>query len=246
MAPAGIRTIERRLGPPQPGQQQAYLLGLSTDDFGQAIVAIGNPDTADNVVTFVPGTYSSLGGAAGGLDKVENMVDTANRIDPGARAAGIVWIGYDAPQSLGEAGDVSYAHRAARTSIASRTGCAPLTSGRRRTIRSSRTATVPPWPVSPRATRADNDVIGHAYDHTDLRTPVHPLVPTNVPNPDPDLAHGNDPTDADFDTRVFGSDAGTPMWRDPQAAHMEYWDPETKSLRNFGRIIAGRPDLVTQ
>jgi hypothetical protein len=96
------------------------------------------------------------------------------------------------------------------------------------------------------ATRADNDIIQHSYDHTDLRTPVHPLVPTNVPNPDPDLAHGNDPTDADFGGHVFGSDAGTSMWRDPQAAHMEYWDPETKSLRNFGRIIAGRPDLVTR
>ncbi|MPZ64239.1 MAG: hypothetical protein GEU83_01485 [Pseudonocardiaceae bacterium] len=100
------------MGTPQPGQQRAYLLGLNTDDFGQAIVAIGNPDEADNVVTYVPGTFSNLGGAASGLEKVDNMVDSAKRADPGAGTAGVVWIGYDAPQSLPEARDVSYAHHA--------------------------------------------------------------------------------------------------------------------------------------
>jgi hypothetical protein len=60
------------------------------------------------------------------------------------------------------------------------------------------------------ATTADNDIIGHAYDAGDLRAPVHPLVPTGVPNPDPDLVHGNDPTDPDFGARVFGSDPRHP------------------------------------
>jgi pimeloyl-ACP methyl ester carboxylesterase len=260
---AGIRAIERRLGPPQSGQQQAYLLGLNTDDFGQAIVAIGNPDTADNVVTFVPGTYSSLGGAAGGLEKVENMVDA---------------VGYDAPQSLGEASDTSYAHRAGgdldrfqhglrathvgppsnNTLIAHSYGSTVAgVTARDHGLAIDNTVFVGSPGVgadharelglpadSVWATRADNDVIQHAYDHPDLRTPVHPLVPTGVPNPDPDLVHGNDPTDADFGARVFGSDPGTSMWSDPQAAHSEYWDKRTKSLRNFGYIIVDRPDLV--
>ncbi|MBP2476576.1 hypothetical protein JOF53_005448 [Crossiella equi] len=41
------------------------MLGVNADGNGRAIVAMGNPDTAANVATLVPGTGSSLaeGGA---------------------------------------------------------------------------------------------------------------------------------------------------------------------------------------
>ncbi|MGH4018868.1 MAG: alpha/beta hydrolase, partial [Pseudonocardiaceae bacterium] len=253
----GITAVEERLDQPQPGRQQAYLLGLDTGNLGQAIVAVGNPDEADNVVTFVPGTYSSLGGAGSGLDKVDAMVDQAQRIDPHARTAGVLWIGYDAPQSLGDAADASYAESAGATLDGFQDGLRATHEGppsNNTVVAHSYGSTV--VGVTARdegldvdnavlvgspgvgvdharelglhagnvwATRADNDIIQHAYDPGDLQTPVHPQVPTGVPNPDPDLVHGNDPTDPDFGGRVFASDPGTSMWRNPRAAHLEYW-----------------------
>ena len=101
---------------------------LSVDPGGRAVVAEGDPDRAGRVVTFVPGTGSSAatlgetggrgrrvcaaaGPPAAGVDS-EAGADSRAGVDPGAgvdsRAVGgcvpVTWQGYDAPQSLVEAG----------------------------------------------------------------------------------------------------------------------------------------------
>jgi hypothetical protein len=54
---AGLEGISNRLNRPVDGSHpQAFLLKIGTEGTGRAIVAIGNPDTADNVSTYVPGT----------------------------------------------------------------------------------------------------------------------------------------------------------------------------------------------
>jgi hypothetical protein len=80
--------------------QQYYLLGFGTEGSGQAIVSIGNPDTADNVNAYVPGTTSNLAGASGGLmDRTETMArDAANA--SGDETATVLWLGYDAPDTI--------------------------------------------------------------------------------------------------------------------------------------------------
>jgi Alpha/beta hydrolase len=96
----GINAIDRRLGDTGAGKQHAYLLGFDTDGKGHAIVAMGNPDTANNVVTYVPGTGTRLGSIGGDLGKADIMVDAARAADPSESTAAIVWVGYDAPQDI--------------------------------------------------------------------------------------------------------------------------------------------------
>src|SRR3712207_7943187 len=48
---------------------------------GRAIVSVGNPDAAGNVVTYVPGTTSDLPGVGGDLKRADVMAADANRID---------------------------------------------------------------------------------------------------------------------------------------------------------------------
>jgi hypothetical protein len=99
---AGLDLVEARLtGHDQP--QRAYLLGLDPAGDGRAVVAFGNPDTADNLVTLVPGMTSSLGGIDDELERTERMATRAAAIDPTQRTAAVLWLDYDAPDMLDDA-----------------------------------------------------------------------------------------------------------------------------------------------
>ncbi|MFE4606803.1 alpha/beta hydrolase [Streptomyces niveus] len=94
----GLRGIEEKLG--KSTRVPMYLLGIGDEGNGRAIVAYGNPDTSKNVSAYVPGLGTKLDGDfAGGT--VQRALDTAKGAqvhDPSS--ASIVWLGYDAPQSL--------------------------------------------------------------------------------------------------------------------------------------------------
>ncbi|WP_231626884.1 alpha/beta hydrolase [Streptomyces apocyni] len=104
---AALKDIDRQLAenvrdrlelgkePPPP----MYLLGISDEGNGRAIVSYGNPDTSRNVSAFVPGLGSKLDTAFTGDDGLKRALDTARgaqRYDPST--ASIAWLGYDAPQ----------------------------------------------------------------------------------------------------------------------------------------------------
>ncbi|WP_415647476.1 alpha/beta hydrolase [Stackebrandtia soli] len=225
----------------QSNEQRAYLLGVSTEGDGQAIVAIGNPDTADNIVTFVPGTSAELAGVRGDIGRVDRMVYDANNLDPTQRTAGIMWLGYDAPDQIlewngmddltnlgryGDASDPGYAQRAG-------TALDRFSDGLR---------------VTHEGERSHNSIVGHSYgstvigytakDHgldvdeaifvgspgvgTDTAAELG-LNPENVysshASNDPiryltetEVAFGNNPSDEDFGGRRFASDPGTPLF----------------------------------
>ncbi|MGW7527628.1 alpha/beta hydrolase [Streptomyces sp. NPDC054783] len=77
-----------------------YLLGFDNKNIGHAVVSIGNPDTADNVVTYVPGTTANLSGVDGLISRAEALQGKMARTDFTHSTASILWLGYDAPQSL--------------------------------------------------------------------------------------------------------------------------------------------------
>ncbi|WP_434581838.1 alpha/beta hydrolase [Carbonactinospora thermoautotrophica] len=85
----GINAIEKRLHETAPDKKR-----------GHAIVALGNPDEADNIVTSVPGTGSRLGTIGGDLHRADKLVDAAESVDSSKKTAAIVWYGYDAPQEV--------------------------------------------------------------------------------------------------------------------------------------------------
>jgi hypothetical protein len=79
--------------------QQPYLLGFDTNGEGHAIVAIGNPDTATNTITYVPGLGSHLSGSSGDISRARVMWQNASKYaSPGQKVSSVYWLNYDAPQ----------------------------------------------------------------------------------------------------------------------------------------------------
>ncbi|WSC92429.1 alpha/beta hydrolase family protein [Streptomyces sp. NBC_01754] len=98
----GIYTVQERYdnysGEPT---KQPYLLGFDDKNHGHVIMSIGNPDTADNVTTYVPGTGAKLSGVNGELGRAELLQAKAAATDPLHTTASIMWLGYDAAEHHG-------------------------------------------------------------------------------------------------------------------------------------------------
>jgi len=117
----GMDAVQARLdasGAPgengESGLPQAYLLGFDTKGDGHAIIANGNPDTADNTAVYVPGTGSKLENASGDINRMTAAWREADAQAPGTSTSTITWIGYDAPQNiLTDSPRASYAYDSA-------------------------------------------------------------------------------------------------------------------------------------
>ncbi|MEU8238739.1 alpha/beta hydrolase [Actinoplanes missouriensis] len=249
----GLEAISARLA--DPGRSEAFLVALSAGGDGTAIVATGNPDTADNVVTYVPGTGEDLSKAGGGMDRADIMAGDAVLADPDHATAVVYWAGYDAPDNiLPDAGMDRYAD-----------GGAPLLERFQTGLRATHEGDDP----------SRNTVLGHSYGstvigHAATGSPFNAdaLIFVGSPGvdvehaseltgvredqvyatraafdairrvPDWDLAHGNDPSDLDFGARVFASDPGNPD--DEGATHSAYWNQENIARTNMALIITGK------
>ncbi|WP_410617382.1 alpha/beta hydrolase [Amycolatopsis sp. lyj-109] len=255
----GLDAIDERLNQPLPGQPPAFLLGIDTANAGHAIIAIGNPDHAQNVATYVPGTSAGLDGFATDIQRADLMNQTAGILNPVPTSV-ITWAGYDAPQSIiPDAASTSFADHAEP--------------GLRR-FQDGLGASHDPTPIN-------STVIGHSYGTTvvgqtarDLGLPVDNLV--MVASPGIGVQHatdlhldgvppdqmGNhfyatksavdqvpawtnlhspafdriDPLGPDPATSWFG---GHQFDSDPATGHTEYWDPNSKSLQGMAKVIAG-------
>lgn len=253
----GLDAISSRLE--DPHKPRAYLIGLSTEGDGRAIVSVGNPDTADNVLTYVPGTGAELSKVGGDIARADHMATDARMADPSAETASIMWLGYDAPDSVvwnapfdGSAKDG-----------------APKLDRFQDGLR-----------VTHEGEPSRNVVLGHSYGSTVIGHTAQqgnginadalifvgsPGVDTNsasdlkgVPTsevwatraehdiikrvPDWDILHGNDPTRKDFGGRVFSSDPGDP--NNEAKTHSAYWDDGNRARRNIALIVTGQTDKV--
>jgi hypothetical protein len=100
---AALLAIQAQLDADGPGGIRTYLLGLSSDGSGRAIVAFGDPDTADHVVTCIPGLGGRLDRVAEELTRMGHLSAAAARTAPDRSTSVIAWLGYDAPDSLPQA-----------------------------------------------------------------------------------------------------------------------------------------------
>jgi hypothetical protein len=98
---SGLDAVAARLA--SADGDRAYLLGLDPAGDGRAVVAIGDPDRADNVAVHVPGMTSDLAGVRGELGRAERVAVRAAELDPTQRTAGILWLDYDAPDFIDDA-----------------------------------------------------------------------------------------------------------------------------------------------
>lgn len=92
------------------GLPNAYLLGFSTAGDGRAIVANGNPDTADHQAVYVPGTKAGLGNIEGDINRGINIWRSADTKARGDSVSTVTWLGYDAPDDVFK--DATFEHYA--------------------------------------------------------------------------------------------------------------------------------------
>ncbi|MFD8863348.1 alpha/beta hydrolase [Streptomyces sp. NPDC059590] len=100
--------------PTGDGLPPAYLLDFDPENNGRAIIANGNPDTADHTVVMVGGTKSRLSGLYTPMVAGTNLWQAASAMPGEPKVSTITWNGYDAPQNLFPEGALNrYADRAA-------------------------------------------------------------------------------------------------------------------------------------
>ncbi|MFE1099909.1 alpha/beta hydrolase [Nocardiopsis alba] len=231
-----------------------YLLALDTEARGRAIVSNGNPDTADNVATLVPGTTTTWQSVDAQMGRANSLVDSANDVAENDEHAVISWIGYDAP-NFAEAAGTGRAEGAVDELSRFQDG-----------LRATHENT----------TQSNNTVIGHSYGSTvvghtaqsEAGLNADEIVLVGSPGADAqhaselgfapenvhastaendgitgltDLTHGADPTSPDFGATVFESDEGSEGGPWPLgAAHSEYFKEGSLSLKYMSEVIAGQ------
>ena len=235
---------------------RAYLLLIDSSGDGQAIVAVGNPDEADNVVTFVPGTGSDLTKAPGYVGTVDRMVSDANLRDPGS-TAGIMWLGYDAPDNLAMAALPSYANDAEPALQRFTAGLEVVQGGPDETLNTTMGHSYGSTVIGHAAAEGDgistDQIIlvgspGVGTEHaSDLQIGAENVYATTAPNdlihivPDAGWAHNTAPVMESFGAEVFE----TPRHDGSRAeAHSAYWDDGNPARESFAMIITGDGDEV--
>ncbi|MFI6499012.1 alpha/beta hydrolase [Nonomuraea typhae] len=253
-----LTLIEDQLRP-RDGYPAPLLLAFDLTGQGRLIISWGNPDTADITVTSVSGLTSGLDTAQGDLQRSRALWLQASKTSGEQTVATITWLGYDAPQI-----DPGLWHPARSVAFegAATTGAAALasfTDGLRASHQPSSTA---------RAV-----LIGHSYGslttgHAATLRPgklADTLILIGSPGVGVDHARqlglnpkhvwvgeaGGDPVTA---LGRFGTDPGAPSFGAQHipigrttwtTAHSSYWDPDSPSLRNMGRIINGQYDKLS-
>lgn len=91
---------------------RTYLLSLDPAGDGRAIVAVGDPDRADNVLTYVPGMTADLPGVDGEVGRAYRVAARCAELGPTEQTAAVLWLDYDAPDFVDEALHASQAHDA--------------------------------------------------------------------------------------------------------------------------------------
>ncbi|WP_134670104.1 MULTISPECIES: alpha/beta hydrolase [unclassified Amycolatopsis] len=258
---AGIHQIEDRLERSLPGQPPAFLLSVNPADSGQAVVAIGDPDHAANVATYVPGTTSGLNdGMHVDIERADAMMAMAGKVGSPSTSV-ITWAGYDAPQTLADAASTSYADNAEHSLRAFQEGIGAAHQGPVNTtvIGHSYGTTAVGHTARDLGLPADNlvmvaspgvgvdhanqlhldavpqDQVGqHIYSTKALTDPVPALTNLHSPQAEPFDPLGPDPATDYFGGQTFESDPGHVA-----GAHSNYWVDRSPSLRAMGNIIAG-------
>lgn len=248
-----------------PGDR-LLLLGFepkSGDRDAQAIVAISNPDTADNVAVFVPGTGTDVASLGGNIDRMADLQAQAETIPGSGQTSTIVWLGYDAPNDIfPDALGAGYAKDGAPALRDFTFGLRESHQGPEARVtvigHSYGSTVVGTADAMAGEGLAANDIIamgspGMGYEASERRGWFDsPLVDdvsdmhigadhfwAGAASNDPvsyTEVHGNSPVDWSF--------GGQRITTDGASGHSEYWNPGTEALRNQAYILTGNYDQV--
>ncbi|MER5890977.1 alpha/beta hydrolase [Streptomyces sp. NPDC001941] len=269
----GMAAIQSRFDATgKEGLPEAYLLGFDEKGTGRAIVANGNPDTADHTAVYVPGTTSRLEGVGGDINRMTETWLETQRWAPGQNVSTVTWLGYDPPQSIvPEAMEKGWAHDGSPKLLRFMDGLETTQGG---------------------AGSSHTTVIGHSYGSTvvgdasqrgDLKADdiVVAGSPGMLTGKAGDLDTGKDHvwSEAAWDDPVpaggkvaglGGYTWGVETWNGipfnagyvqtvpsdelfgahrmdvDTSGHSDYWTRDSESLKNQAKVVAGRYDDVTE
>lgn len=103
----GFRAVQSRLRDDQGKQPPSFLLLIGDQGQGRAAISYGDPDTADDVVAYVPGLNTEVKNLGGGdANRARDLWQSAHDLDPSRSTASIAWLGYDTPQVKGLSPDM--------------------------------------------------------------------------------------------------------------------------------------------
>lgn len=248
----GLDQLQQKID--QPGK---YLLGIDATAHGRGhtIVASGNPDTADHVMTSVPGTYSDLGDAMTYVDHNDHLLNRAEQFAPGQQMSAITWSDYNSPPDLVAAADGDFAEQSEGHLAQFQEGLRATHEGppsHNTVLGHSYGSTLVGYAARDHGLAA-NDIafIGspgvgvdnanelgvpgqHVWSGTAGNDKIHPLTPSMNPADIGDGAKnqwfGMDPSDPHF--------GGQQLATDPNASHSDYWDRK-QSLDAMAEVVAG-------
>lgn len=235
------------------GLPEAYLLGFNAEGNGRAILANGNPDTADHQAVYVPGTTSKLSSVEGDINRMVEVWRAADDKADGRSVSTVTWLGYDAPQSLVK--DSPFEHYAYDGAPAFNrfldgleTSHAGDSEAHRTVIAHSYGSTLVGAAAETGRLNADDVIFagspGVKVSHADeMDVPQgHVWNQEADGDPVPDIGrygHGGDgwvvPSDEKFGANQMDTDT---------EGHSDYWDEGTDSLLNQALVVAGKGDDV--
>lgn len=233
-----------------PEEQQLRLLAFDLAADGKAVIAVGNPDTADHTAVYVPGVGTTIDNIGGDIARVRDLQERADALTYGRSGdvATVMWLGYDTPgQDLSAVrGKHAEAGAPALDSFIDGLRSSHEDSGRITVVGHSYGSTVVGTAASSGDGLAVDDIVvagspGMRVDHvSDLQIdPRHVWAGAargdDVTGWMSHFAHGPEPHKEDFGANRFEVDT---------TGHSDYWKRGSESLGNQAAIVVGRYELV--
>ncbi|GIF21666.1 hypothetical protein BJ973_004890 [Actinoplanes tereljensis] len=245
---------------------KGLLLGVDGSGDGRVVIAVGDPDTARHTGVWVPGLGTTMAGNT--VDNVKRMVTVNNAADQLTLADGdistVYWLGYDAPdlnnfsvagEGRSEQGGPSYlnfmegvrathdsgpshlvamGHSYGSTVVAEAalTGRLPVDDIMVQGSPGMHTDSASHLMADPRhvwAGSAGNDPVSETSNVTKY-TQFVPIVGPFIGNAYDD-GHDISPHEPEFGANQYTVDT---------SGHTHYWEPNSESVKNQGRILAGQ------
>ncbi|WP_046300480.1 alpha/beta hydrolase [Mycobacterium sp. UM_Kg27] len=236
---------------------------------GRAAIAIGDPDTADNVTVLVPGAHSSVRDGYLSHPDGRNVYREVVRSDPDRTNSVVVWMGYRAPDSLFDPAVTQPAAARAggrllaadvNSLMASHVGGSHVT-----VVGHSYGSTAVADAAASAGLRADDVVLvgspgtDLAHSANDFHLPAGGHVYVGAASSDPITGFGGEPqlplhptsatlglgvdpaADGYGSTRFKAETHGVTL---PMSGHSSYFDPGGESLFSIGDIASGHGDAL--
>jgi hypothetical protein len=251
----------------KPGTQLWLYDPSAFDGDGKIAIAVGDVDTADDVAVRVPGIKTDASGAPDLMEDAVNVYQSSRYQGDGSSVASMMWLGYDAPDSVGDSatrteGRAEDGGGRFADAIDGLRASRPYDAAHLTAIGHSYGSTTLAHAATDHGIDVDDIVLvgspgaGGGVDHaSDLGVGAdHVYVGRNSRDIVGALGDhgwfgghnffgaglGNDPSEDDFGANRFEAEDPTrSSWHRGIEQHQRYFDPDSESLYNMGRVVDG-------